>query len=70
MMLSTILAGLTALVTVGSAQTMDDSDSMTSSTSTSRTASATSSSTSAATTYDVSVGAVWIPSYAMRMLRY
>lgn len=62
MMLSTILAGLTALVAVGSAQTMEDSDSMATSTSASSTASATSSSNSAATTYDVAVGAVWIPS--------
>lgn len=62
MMLSTILAGLTALVTVGSAQSTDESDSMATSTSATRTGSATSSSTSAATTYDVAVGAVWIPS--------
>jgi hypothetical protein len=42
---------------------------MMSTTSASRTASATSSSTSAATTFDVAVGAVWIPPYTMSMLR-
>lgn len=59
MMFAKIFAGLTALGTVVSAQSMGDTESATSSTSTSRTASATSSSTSAATTFDVAVGAVW-----------
>lgn len=61
MMFSKIFAGLTALAMV-SAQSTEGSDSATSSTPASGTASATSSSTSAANTFDVAVGAVWIPS--------
>lgn len=62
MMFSKIFAGLTALVSVAGAQATEDSGSATSNIPASGTASATSSSTSAATTFDVSVGAVWVPS--------
>lgn len=63
MMFSKIFVGLTALVTVASAQSTAGTDSA------SGTASATSSSTSAAATFDVAVGAVWIPLRLLRVLR-